>query len=43
MRFESVHQDVISFERFVWRCVRYALIALLVLLIGLMPGIGGFV
>lgn len=38
MRLESIHQEVISFERFVWRCLRYALIALLVLLVGLLPG-----
>ncbi len=37
MRLESIHQEVISFERFVWRCLRYALIALLLLLVGLLP------
>lgn len=42
MRLESIHQEVISFERFVWRCLRYALIALLVLLFGLLPGVIGF-
>lgn len=42
MRLESIHQEVISFERFVWRCLRYALIALLVLLVGLLPGVIGF-
>ncbi|ELQ4476240.1 hypothetical protein R2Y31_001957 [Vibrio cholerae] len=42
MRLESIHQEVISFERFVWRCLRYALIAVLVLLVGLLPGVIGF-
>lgn len=42
MRLESIHQEVISFERFAWRCLRYALIALLVLLVGLLPGVIGF-
>ncbi|ADT85448.1 hypothetical protein [Vibrio furnissii] len=42
MRLESIHQDVISFERFIGRCIRYALIALGVLLLGLLPGVLGF-
>ncbi len=42
MRLESIHQDVISFERFIGRCIRYALIALGLLLLGLFPGVLGF-
>ncbi|BEI21747.1 hypothetical protein ACYVL9_002414 [Vibrio fluvialis] len=42
MRLESIHQDVISFERFIGRCIRYALIALGLLLLGLLPGVLGF-
>ncbi|ASF93106.1 hypothetical protein DEB41_01555 [Vibrio anguillarum] len=43
VKFESIHQEVISVERFTWRCLRYAAIAALLLLTGLIPGVVGFV
>ncbi len=42
MKFEHLKQEVISFEKFLIRVIKYFLMATFILIVGLIPGVLGF-